>query len=77
MSMKTTSSYSLLAHFQAADAAWTAELIRIFGKRRARDIRYTKRSDGEPGSNLRLLYENRQMAMNAWHKSVAASRIYG
>jgi hypothetical protein len=39
----------------AADAAWSAELLRRFGKR-AGDVRYTKQGEGEPGSTLRRLY---------------------
>jgi len=44
-----------------ADEAWSAELHRLFGKR-AGDVRYTRQSEGEPGSELRRLYEDKLAA---------------
>ncbi len=38
-----------------ADEAYGAELRRLFGKR-AGDVRYTAKGNGEPGSRLRALY---------------------
>ena len=40
----------------AADEAWSAELRRLFGAK-AGDVRYTKRGEGEPGSELRRLHD--------------------
>lgn len=40
----------------AADTAWQAELVRLFGKR-AGDVRYTSEGRGDPGSVLRSLHD--------------------
>jgi hypothetical protein len=40
----------------AADDAWQAELVRLFGKQ-AGDKRYTNEGKGEPGSELRRLHD--------------------
>jgi hypothetical protein len=59
----------------AADDAWGAELRRLFGKR-AGDVRYTERGAGEPGSELRCLYDAKLAAderlWRAWR--IAARR---
>jgi hypothetical protein len=38
-----------------ADAAWQAELVRLFGKK-AGDVRYQPAGEGPDGSELRRLY---------------------
>jgi hypothetical protein len=48
----------------AADDAWSAELRRLFGSS-AGNVRYTKRGEGEPGSELRRLYEAKVAADRA------------
>lgn len=51
--------------FNAADAAWSAEIKRVFGAKN-QDARYYPRGKGEPGSELRRLYEARDAARIAW-----------
>lgn len=51
--------------FNAADAAWSAEIVRVFGKKN-QDARYYPRGKGEPGSELRRLYDARDAARRAW-----------
>jgi hypothetical protein len=51
-----------------ADDRWHAELVRIYGRRNAANVRYTKAASGEPGSNLRYLYDARQAAREAWER---------
>jgi hypothetical protein len=51
---------------QAADHAWSEALQAEFGKH-AGDVRYTKAGQGDPGSELRRLYEARMAAQKAWH----------
>lgn len=49
---------SRLALFQAvaaADTAWMAEIVRVFGDRDASSARYHGRANGEPSSVLREL----------------------
>lgn len=41
----------------AADAAWMAEIARIFGERQAGQARVHGLGQGEPGSLLRDLYD--------------------
>ena len=53
-------------HFQTADSRWHAELVRIYGRRNASQVRYTKQARGEVGSNLRVLYDNREAAREMW-----------
>ena len=38
-----------------AEARWTVELLRVFG-RRAGEVRHTKAAEGEPGTMLRRLF---------------------
>lgn len=54
--------------FQQADDAWSAELHRVFGND-AGQARYEPRGTGEPGTELRRLYEARTAARAAWHRS--------
>ena len=49
----------------ATDNAWSTELCKRFGKR-AGDVRYTVEGQGEAGSALRVAYEARTEAQNAW-----------
>lgn len=49
----------------AADAAWQAELKKLYGKR-AGDMRYTEAGEGEPGSDLRAAFNARRAAMLEW-----------
>lgn len=51
--------------FNAADAAWSAEIKRVFGEKN-QDARYYPRGKGESGSELRRLYEARDAARIAW-----------
>lgn len=55
-----------MAYYQAlaADRAWSLELRYRFGDK-AGDVRYTKRAEGEPGSELRRLYEAKIAADHA------------
>lgn len=64
---------NLYAVALAADQAWGDELRRLFGKN-AGDIRYTKRGQGEPGSELRRLHDAKLAADAALRASCAASR---
>lgn len=54
----------------AADNAWHAELIRLFGKQ-ACNVRYTAKAQGEPGSKLNALYLIFRSTTNAWLKQMA------
>jgi hypothetical protein len=56
---------------QTTDDAWSAELQRLFGKR-AGDVRYTKQGKGEPGTELRRLYDAREAARRAYGDAIAA-----
>jgi hypothetical protein len=57
----------------AADDAWGEELRRIY-RNNACNVRYTKAGRGEPGSNLRRLYENREAARVAWENSLFGAK---
>jgi len=57
-----------LRAFQAADDAWDAELVRLYG-RSAGQARYEALGIGEDGSELRRLFHERCAAMAAWHRS--------
>jgi hypothetical protein len=56
----------------AADAAWQAELERLFGKR-AGDVRYT--ALGRIGPTLAPLYAEQQRASNAYVKAQIAELL--
>ncbi|GAM97124.1 hypothetical protein U91I_00748 [alpha proteobacterium U9-1i] len=62
----TISRLTLLQASKAADAAWMAEVVAVFGEREARMARFQDRANGEPGTRLRELYD----------KFVAASEAY-
>lgn len=48
----------LLQESTAADRAWMAEVVAVFGARDAGLARFHGRATGEPGSRLRELYEH-------------------
>ena len=50
----------------AADAAWSAELVRLFGKQ-ACYKRYTAEGKGAEGSKLRRLHDNFRDCSSALH----------
>lgn len=54
--------------FAAADDAWSAELVRAFGKR-ASEARYTAEGKGEPGTPLRAASDAFHEARKAWHRA--------
>ncbi len=54
------------ANFHAADAAWSAELIHVFGKKSGPQMRYVTAGRGMHGSKLRAVYEAREEARKAW-----------
>lgn len=60
----------LHAEFVAADRAWQAEIERCFPKEWPGDVRYTKRAEGEPGSDLRSKHEAFAAARDAWQKAI-------
>lgn len=51
--------------YEAADAAWSAELRLAFGKN-AGDVRYTKQGEGEPGTPLNDAYLAYREARDEW-----------
>lgn len=57
-----------LKPFQDADDAWSAELVRVFGKESA-NARWQPRGKGEPDSELRRLHDARERARVVWHLS--------
>lgn len=65
----------------AADDAWSAELIRVFGPEGQRRERYLPQGRGEEGSELRRLYEAKAAAAeaerSAWEKYRASRRAEG
>lgn len=58
MPNEAPSAYEL---FHSTDATWAAELRRKFGAA-AGDVRYTPQGHGEPGTELRRLYDARTEA---------------
>ncbi len=54
---------------QSTDDAWSAELQRLFGNR-AGDVRYTLQGKGDPGSDLRRLYDARENARRAYDDTI-------
>lgn len=52
--------------YAAADAAWQAELVRLFG-RNAGDVRYTDRATSGP--TLAPLYAEVCRTRDAWHEA--------
>jgi hypothetical protein len=58
----------------AADKAWMAEVVAVFGEREAGMARFEERANGEPGSRLRELY-NAYVATRDAYKSVEHSGV--
>lgn len=56
-----------------ADALWSAELQRLFG-RRAGDVRYMKQGQGKEGSELRRRYEAWRAASDAYNVAMQEAR---
>lgn len=54
--------------FAAADAAWSIELQKAFG-RHAGDVRYMKAGHGKPGSRLESTHDEFCRTRDAWHKA--------
>lgn len=65
MTIKFPKGHAELAAFDAADAAWQAELEAAFGKA-AGDARYQPHGRGAEGTALRATYEAREAARIAW-----------
>lgn len=65
----------LLVDSTAADKAWMAEVVAIFGARDAGLARFQDRAQGEPGSRLRELYDHYVLTRDAYlsveHKDVS------
>lgn len=51
--------------FNKADKLWENEVKRVFGH--TNNARYEPRGRGEPGTELRRLYDAREIAMKAYH----------
>jgi hypothetical protein len=51
------SRFQLFQEANAADAAWMAEIARLFGAGRAGQMRVQGLADGAPGSLLRVLHD--------------------
>lgn len=65
----------------AADNAWSAELVRVFGPAGRRRERYLPQGRGEEGSELRRLYDAKtaawEAAEEAWRAFRAGQRAEG
>lgn len=68
------SRFRLLQEATAADKAWMAEVIAVFGERDAGMARFNERANGEPGSRLRGLY-NQYVATRDAYRSVEHTGI--
>lgn len=60
------SRFKLFHEANAADAAWMAEIVRLFGARAAGMVRVQGLGDGAPGSRLRELHDLCAEARNAY-----------
>ncbi len=60
---------SLYSAAITADRRWSAELSRLFGKQ-AGDVRYTKRGEGEPGTELNAAYREFTRTSAEWRDSL-------
>lgn len=56
----------LLQAATAADKAWMAEVVAVFGERESGMARFQERANGEPGSKLRTLYNEYVSAREAY-----------
>lgn len=52
--------------FRSADAAWQAELVKVFGAKSAPNMRYVTAGKGMPGSTLRRVWEARETVRSAF-----------
>lgn len=68
--MTTVQAYNIAL---AADAAWSAELRKAFGKH-AGDVRYTSRGEGSPGTPLNNAYLVFRRTNDAWLAKTKESR---
>lgn len=64
----------LLQESKAADEAWMAEVVSVFGATDANMARFQDRASGEPGTRLRELYKLYVAARDAY-KSVEHSGV--
>jgi hypothetical protein len=60
------SRFRLFQEANAADAAWMAEITRLFGAREAGQARVHGLGEGQPGSLLRQLHDRCAEARNAY-----------
>jgi hypothetical protein len=56
----------LMQESTAADKAWMAEVVAVFGPREAGIARFQDIANGEPGSELRKLYDKYVSARDAY-----------
>ena len=56
----------LLQESTVADKAWMAEVRSVFGEREAGMARFHGRATGEPGTRLRVLYDQYVKARDAY-----------
>lgn len=61
-----TSKLRLLQESNAADKAWMSEVAAVFGAREAGMARFQERANGEPGTQLRALYDTYVAARDAY-----------
>jgi hypothetical protein len=66
--------YELTQIFSLADAAWSAELSRLF-KKNAGDVRYKKEGQGTPGTLLNSLFIAREAARAQWEQTTFGSKF--
>lgn len=62
-------SQALFQAFGSADARWSRELKRLFGKD-AGDVRYSKRGEGSPGTELNAAYLEFERTGAEWRVSL-------
>lgn len=60
------SKFALFQAARAADKAWMAEIVRIFGDQEAGRARFHGRATGAPGSRLRDLYHRYVVTRDAY-----------
>lgn len=70
---KSDTLHNVISAAFAADAAWQAELTRMFGSR-ACEARYLPEGRGDAGSVLRELSDARDAATVEYHRSWGAHR---
>jgi hypothetical protein len=64
------SKFALFQAASAADKAWMIEVARIFGAREAGLARFHGRATGEPGSQLRVLYQGYVRTRDAYNAAL-------